>query len=76
MTLNFIRTITINGKPLVLRFSKISDNEFEASCLNDKEIERISIIREGSQWKIHSGGNEDIVSHATRILGLLEEHAD
>jgi hypothetical protein len=76
MTPNFIRTVTINGKPLVLRFNKISDTEFEACCLNDKDIDTMTIIRETTQWEIHSGGNEEIMLQSARILGLMEDVAD
>ncbi len=71
---NFIRTVTINGKPLVLRFNRTSDIQFEVSCLNDKNVEQIIINSEDLQWKIKSGGSEEILMHSDRVLSLIENN--
>jgi hypothetical protein len=75
MSTSFIRTITINGRPLVLRFNKVSDSEFEVRCINDRQVADIKINYEEAKWIITGGGNEEIRHQEGRILGLLEvEH--
>jgi hypothetical protein len=74
MTSSFIRTVTINGKPLVLRFNKVSDIEFEVLCLNEKSIDNMTIGSRDLEWSILSGGNEEIRQQSSRIIGLLDEH--
>lgn len=69
---HFIRTVTINGKPLVLRFNKTSDVEFEVFCLNDNKIDKIIIGSEDLQWKIKSGGSEEILIHSERVISLID----
>ena len=70
----FIRTVTINGKPLVLRFDKISETEFEVSCVNDRKIDNLH-INYVAEWKIMSGGTDEIRRQETRILNFLEAEA-
>lgn len=70
--LHFIRTVTINGKPLVLRFNKISDAEFEVYCLNDRNVDKMVLASENLQWKILSGGTEELLHHSARIIDLIE----
>ncbi len=69
---HFIRTVTINGKPLVLRFNKISDAEFEVFCLNDRNVDKMIVTSENLQWKILSGGTEELLNNSSRIIDLIE----
>lgn len=69
---HFIRTVTINGKPLVLRFNKISDAEFEVFCLNDRNVDKMILTSENLQWKILSGGTEELLNNSSRIIDLIE----
>lgn len=71
--LHFIRTVSINGKPLVLRFNKVSDTLFHVQCINAREIADMSISQQSSEWKITEGGNEDILRQESRILNLLDD---
>ena len=68
---NFIRTVTINGKPLVLRFNQISEEQIEVSCLNDKNIDMMILGTENLQWKILSGGSEEMLENSARIIDLM-----
>lgn len=70
--ISFIRTVTINGKPLVLRFNKTSDIEFEVFCLIDRSVDKIIIGSEELQWKIKSGGSEEILTHSDRVVSLID----
>ncbi len=69
---HFIRTVTINGKPLVLRFNKISDAEFEVFCLNDRNVDKMVLSSIDLQWKILSGGTEELLNNSSRIIDLIE----
>ena len=69
---NFIRTVTINGKPLVLRFNKVSDTEFAISFVNDRQIDDMRISYGQTEWKIVSGGTEEIRQQEARIVSLME----
>lgn len=69
----FIRTVTINGRPLVLRFSQTSEFEFEVSCVNERSIGDMTIGSPEREWKILKGGNEEMRQHSSRILSLLED---
>ena len=67
----FIKTLTIGGRPLVLRFEKKDDNHFIIKCLNDKTIDPIELRKE-ENWTITGGGTEEILKNEKKLIPLLQ----
>jgi len=69
----FIKTLTIGGRPLVLRFEMKDRNHFFVTCLNDKTVEPIELRKE-ENWTITGGGAEEIRKNEKKLIAVLEEN--